>query len=125
MTSRSCAAVLVVEYDSDIREIVAAFLEAEGYLVEQAENGKRALELLPRMAQPTLILADLMMPVMDGFGLVEALRQDDRFATLPVVILSAAEVSLEGYRLLKKPIDLDHLSQIVNELCGRREIALP
>jgi two-component system response regulator RpaA len=112
---------LIVEDDADIRELVAAYLEAEGFRVEQAENGTRALEVLPLLQQPTLILADLMMPQMDGFGLVDALRQDDRFATLPVVILTAAEVSVEGYRMLKKPVDLDDLGQIVKELCRGRE----
>src|SRR5438128_9832210 len=110
MTTRSCAAILVVEDEPDIRAAVVEFLAAEGFQVWQAGNGQEALETLPRMPQPTLILADLMMPVMDGRALIAALRADDRFATLPIVILSAASgPGALGQRFLKKPIDLDDL----------------
>jgi CheY-like chemotaxis protein len=120
MTVSKCAAVLVVEDEPDIREAIAEFLRAEGFVVAQAENGREALELLPRMPQPTLILADLMMPLMDGMTLISALRDDDRFVTLPVVIVSAADIAAPlGYRLVKKPMDLDDLARIVAELCDR------
>jgi two-component system chemotaxis response regulator CheY len=121
MAPATCLAVLVVEDDADIREVVVRVLEDDGFQVYQAENGKRALEVLMDMPHPSLILADLMMPVMDGWSLIAALRQDDRLATLPVVIVSALDQSLpEGYRRVKKPIDLDDLVRIVGELCLRR-----
>jgi CheY-like chemotaxis protein len=120
MTSRKCLAVLVVEDDADIRDAVTATLETEGFRVFQAENGARALEVLRDMPHPSLILADLMMPIMDGFGLIQALSRDDHLATLPVVILSATDQKApEGYLRMKKPIDLDDLVKIVNELCAR------
>jgi CheY-like chemotaxis protein len=121
MTHPKCAAVLVVEDEADIRDAIVEFLRTDGYLVEEARNGLEALDRLPRMPQPTLILADLMMPYMDGMALIAALREDDRFATLPVVIVSAVSIAAPlGYRRLKKPIDLDHLSEIVGELCSRQ-----
>jgi len=121
MSSPQCIAVLVVEDDGDIREAVATALELEGFHVFVAENGVRALELLEAIPHPSLILADLMMPVMDGWQLIAALSQDDRLATLPVVLVSAnPEAGPEGFQRVKKPIDLDDLIKIVSELCVRR-----
>ena len=118
MSASRCLAVIVVEDDDDIREAVVTALEIEGFRVFQAENGARALEVLRTMPHPSLVLADLMMPVMDGWQLIGALSQDDRLATLPVVVVSANnEKSPQGYRQVKKPIDLDDLIKIVAELC--------
>jgi CheY-like chemotaxis protein len=120
MSSSQCLAVLVVEDDADIREAVAATLELEGFHVFQATNGAEALDVLRTMPHPSLVLADLMMPVMDGWQLIRALSDDDRFATLPVVVVSANDQKApEGYRQVKKPIDLDDLVKIVCELCIR------
>jgi CheY-like chemotaxis protein len=120
MSAARCLAVLVVEDDEDIRDAVTTALEAEGFHVFRAENGAAALEMLKTMPHPSLILADLMMPVMDGPSLIAALRLDDQFASLPVVIVSALDAnSPQGYRRIKKPIDLDDLLQIVSEFCLR------
>jgi CheY-like chemotaxis protein len=115
-----CVAVLVVEDEPDIRECVVQFLLMEGFHVYQAGNGLEAIEALRNMPQPALILADLMMPVMDGPSLIAALREDDQFASLPVVIVSASNNELSGYRRVKKPVDLDDLRIIVEEFCARR-----
>jgi CheY-like chemotaxis protein len=121
MSASRCVAVLVVEDDADIREAVATALELEGFHVFVAENGLSALERLKAMPHPSLILADLMMPVMDGWQLIAALLQDDRLATLPVVLVSAnPEAGPDGFPRVKKPIDLDDLIKIVSELCVRR-----
>jgi two-component system chemotaxis response regulator CheY len=121
LSAVQCLAVIVVEDDADIREAVVTALELEGFHVFQAENGARALEVLRTMPHPSLVLADLMMPVMDGWQLIGALSQDDRLATLPVVIVSANnEKSPGGFRQVRKPIDLDDLVKIVGELCMRR-----
>jgi len=116
-----CLAVLVAEDDDDIREVVAGALEAEGFQVYQANTGARALELLQEIPHPCLILADLMMPVMSGWELIRALSQDDRLATLPVVVISAVDQEApQGFRRVRKPFDLDELIRIVSELCARR-----
>jgi CheY-like chemotaxis protein len=121
MGTANCAAVLVVEDDLDIRDAVVDFLRIEGFQVYSAGNGLEALAVLPTMPQPALILADLMMPVMDGPSMIAALRADDQFATLPVVIVSALDADEpRGYRRVKKPIDLDDLLRIVNEFCVRQ-----
>jgi two-component system, chemotaxis family, chemotaxis protein CheY len=121
MTSARCIAVLVVEDDEDIRDLVVHVLEAEGFDVHQAQNGEQALSVLETMPQPALILADLMMPVMDGPSLIAALRGSAQFATLPVVIMSAISGETAGaYHRIKKPMDMNDLVQIVSEACRRR-----
>jgi CheY-like chemotaxis protein len=121
MNPVKCLAVLIVEDDDDIREVVAGALGNEGFQVYQANSGARALELLREIPHPSLILADLMMPVMDGWDLIKALSHDDRLATLPVVVVSAVDQEApHGFRRVKKPFDLDELVRIVAELCVRR-----
>jgi two-component system, chemotaxis family, chemotaxis protein CheY len=124
MTSESCpATILVVEDNEDIREAIAEILEQEGYRVAVAEDGVHALELLTEVARPCLLLVDLVMPKMDGWLLLQALSKNDRLATIPVVVLSAASSAsqLEGRIVVKKPVDMAILLQIVREhCCGER-----
>jgi len=121
LSSPGCLAVLVVEDDEDIRDAVVTALEVEGFHVFRAENGAAALEVLKTMPHPSLILADLMMPVMDGWQLIGALSRDDRLATLPVVVVSAStQDTPAGFLRMKKPIDIDDLIKIVGDLCVRR-----
>jgi CheY-like chemotaxis protein len=73
------------------------------------------------MPHPSLILADLMLPVMSGWDLIKALSENDRLATLPVVVVSAIDHdSPQGFRRVKQPIDVDEMVRIVSELCVRR-----
>jgi CheY-like chemotaxis protein len=60
--------VLVVEDDRDIRSSMELFLEEEGYAVVTADNGQAALERIPHLPQPSVVLLDLMMPKLDGYG---------------------------------------------------------
>ena len=115
--------MLVVEDDVDIREMLGELLEDEGYETALAKDGQQALELLSTIPRPCLVLADLVMPVMDGWDLLKALSLDDRFATIPVVIMSGANKNTfpSQTQVLKKPADNDILLQIVHEhCCGRR-----
>ena len=111
--------VLVVEDDDDIRECLADVLSEEGYTVETAENGREALQLLRRF-RPCVILLDLMMPVMDGWELLGELRSDGDWATLPVVVVSAANETKapEGVRqYLRKPVPINILLHAVKSYC--------
>jgi CheY-like chemotaxis protein len=120
MTGESCpASVLVVEDDEGIRDAIGDILEDEGYQVVLAENGEHALELLTEVARPCLLLVDLIMPRMDGWALLRALSHNDRFATIPVVVMSAMTdpARLAELKVVKKPIDLAILLEIVHEHC--------
>ena len=89
--------VLVVDDNADIRDYVTALL-ADDYRVETAPDGRSALEAI-RRHPPDLVLSDVMMPHLDGFGLLAALREDPHTAALPVIMLSARageEAAVEG-----------------------------
>ncbi|MCM2255245.1 MAG: response regulator [Vicinamibacteria bacterium] len=86
--------LLVVEDDAATRELVRRTLEADGWSVAEAENGKVALQ---RVAErmPSLILLDLMMPEMDGFEFVTELRKRPEWTGIPVVVVTAKDVTDE------------------------------
>ncbi len=83
-------ALLLVDDDERVREALVALLEAQGYPVVGAANGREALDVLRvRGLRPGLILLDLMMPVMDGWQFRAAQLADAELATVPVVVFSA------------------------------------
>ena len=91
--------VLVVEDDADLRELMRRWLEEEGWVVAEAENGRAALD---RVAEnrPELIVLDLMMPEMDGFSFLEALRQHVAWRSIPVVVVTAKDLTAEDRQRL-------------------------
>ncbi|ABC81760.1 MULTISPECIES: response regulator [Anaeromyxobacter] len=115
--------VLVVDDDPDILDAICDILEGEGYRVARARHG---LEALDRVAEeePSIILLDLMMPVMDGLAFAQALRQRRNGAPrIPIVVISAdgnpqkaASVGAQGY--LAKPFDIDALLAQVTDMAG-------
>jgi two-component system response regulator MprA len=115
--------LLLVEDDDDVRDAIAASLRDEGYVVAEAENGRRALEWLRRNADPCLVLLDLWMPVMSGMEMRAQMVQDPRLAALPLVVVTAAgdgkaqaeEMGAIGY--LRKPLDLRDLLETVERFC--------
>ncbi|HTP50381.1 MAG TPA: response regulator [Anaeromyxobacteraceae bacterium] len=80
--------ILVVDDDDDFRETLCEVLAQAGYPVQQAENGEVALQRIAEEA-PGIVLLDLKMPVLDGWGVVERMRQDPRSSHVPILILSA------------------------------------
>ncbi|RKH46862.1 ATP-binding protein [Corallococcus sicarius] len=90
--------ILLVDDNADLRAYVAGLLKRGFPHVETATNGQDALEQA-RLRPPDLILSDVMMPVLDGFGLVRALRADERTRAIPIILLSARagdEATVEG-----------------------------
>ena len=116
--------VLVVEDDRDTREMLERFLELEGFAVRTADNGEAALASLQRDGRPSIILLDLMMPVMNGWQFREAQRQQPHLADIPVVVVSAAGAStqlppIHADAWLPKPVDFDRLLDTIGTLCAR------
>jgi CheY-like chemotaxis protein len=115
--------ILVVEDNQDLRDAVCGVLEDEGYPVRGAANGRQALEALAMGPVPCLMLLDLMMPVMDGWQVLEALPVEAApAATFPIIVLSAARDRNARHpqvrRSLAKPVQIDVLLEAVQEYCG-------
>jgi CheY-like chemotaxis protein len=109
------ADVLVVDDDRDLRDTMAAVLRHEGYEVECAENGARALAMMHDV-KPRAILLDLAMPVMSGWELLEALHADARLSAIPTLVLSSMRAP-QGVMQLRKPVSLDDLVTTVDLMC--------
>jgi|GEM_PF-3374991 len=96
--------ILVIEDDPNAREVVRCQLEeVEGYQVHLVNDGLAGLEQVNRV-RPDLIILDLMLPGMDGFAVLEMLSQDSHTATIPVVVLSAKELTLAEQQYLRKRV---------------------
>jgi DNA-binding response OmpR family regulator len=113
------APILVVDDDPSILHTVAAILAMENYQVQTARNGAEALAAVER-TRPWLVLLDMRMPVLDGWGFARALRE--RGLQLPILVMTAAqdtrrwaeEIGAAGY--LAKPFDLMDLLNAVGQL---------
>ncbi len=90
---------LVVDDKAENREVLRRALEKEGWQVSEAENGQVALEKLAEQT-PSLILLDLMMPVMDGFEFVMEMHKLDSSPAIPIVVVTAKDVTEEDRRRL-------------------------
>ena len=86
--------VLLVEDDVETRALMASTLAKAGWMVSEAGNGQEALEMMP-VIQPRLILLDLMMPVMDGFGFLATLRARPEWQNIPVIVITAKDLTGE------------------------------
>jgi CheY-like chemotaxis protein/anti-sigma regulatory factor (Ser/Thr protein kinase) len=96
--------VLVVEDDEDIRLLIGRTLREENWLVSEAENGAVALERVIEQ-KPDLILLDLMMPVMDGFEFVQKLREDENNRWIPIIVVTAMDLTEEDRRQLASGVE--------------------
>jgi len=115
----SAGPILVVDDDPSIRAVVAQILDFEGYPVQTATDGAEALAAVAQ-ARPSLVLLDMRMPVLDGWGFARALAA--RGEQLPIVVMTAAqdarrwaeEIGAAGY--LAKPFELPDLLAVVERL---------
>jgi CheY-like chemotaxis protein len=118
--ARHCP-VLIVEDDSDLREMMAQLLTLEGFHSATVPNGKEALRYLSGSDTPDVILLDLMMPVMDGWEFRRVQQADPKLARVPTIVLSALDharaIDLKPAAFLKKPLDFDLLLQLVRQYC--------
>src|SRR6266850_1135649 len=115
------ARVLLVDDDPEILEATGQVLREWGYAVDEARDGQTALSLA-RNARPDLMLVDLMMPVMDGWTLIQRLRDEKVAPGVPVVVFSADRDTREKARhldaraALRKPFELEELQDVVERL---------
>lgn len=117
------ASVLIVEDDRDTREMLGRFLELEGFDVQTAANGELALQLL-QDEHPSVIILDLMMPVMNGWQFRVAQQNDPNLSQIPVVVVTAAGVredipAINADGWLSKPVDFDRLLAAIGPFCQR------
>jgi signal transduction histidine kinase/CheY-like chemotaxis protein len=96
--------VLLVDDDAPTRAVMRDILEKEGRTVCEAANGRIALEIMEREL-PSLILLDLMMPVMDGFEFAGEVRRRPEWSTIPIVVVTSHDVSKEERRQLNGYVD--------------------
>ena len=112
--------VLVVEDHADLRDMLAILLEGEGFSVQTATNGREALDRL-EAARPSVILLDLMMPVMSGDEFRQRQLADPRYSDVPVICMTAAHDGraradrLRAQAYFQKPLDFDQLIGAVRE----------
>jgi DNA-binding response OmpR family regulator len=125
--------LLIVEDDSDICALLETTLQFRGYRVATANNGREALELVHK-EHPILVIADIMMPQLDGFGLVHRLRIHPETRMIPVIFITATYVAREdrafalrigATRFIQKPVDLDVFLKIVEELIAQGPHSVP
>jgi two-component system chemotaxis sensor kinase CheA len=120
--------VLVVEDSFTVRELQRSILEAAGYRVVTARDGRDALDVLARDEDIALVLTDLEMPEVDGFELTRAIRADAGRSTLPVVVVTSlaseedrrrgVEAGADAY-MVKRSFDQQALLETVERLVGR------
>jgi CheY-like chemotaxis protein len=119
--------VLVVDDDAAIRELLRDILGAEGYEVDEAINGKEAVERA-RSNPPAAVLMDLMMPVVSGVEATTTLKNDPKTARIPILAMSAGRnintmagiVPADGF--VAKPFDLGALITAIERHVGRPEL---
>lgn len=105
--------ILIVDDERYIVDLLSDLLEDEGYRVLRAADGQAALDMLDRQV-PDLVVADVMMPRIDGVRLVSIIREHNK--ELPVILMSAAVTPrMDGVPFLPKPFDIDDLLAMIEE----------
>ena len=113
--------ILIVEDDPNISELVQMYLEKEGYTTKIAADGGQAVDLFRQM-RPDLVLLDIMLPVMDGWGVLRTIRQDSQ---TPVIMLTAKGETTDKVSGLKQGAD-DYITKPfeMKEVLARIEAVL-
>jgi CheY-like chemotaxis protein len=111
--------ILIVEDEPDIRSVMQESLESVGLSILTAANGQEALEKRGNNPGVSLILLDLMMPVMNGWQFLSAIDKNPLFKKIPIIVVSvfsdqAKDLNVRG--VIKKPFDLDNLLKQVNDI---------
>ncbi len=121
--------VLVIDDEEAVRQVLSRFLTKAGYEVRVAADAQEALQMAHSLSPPDLIVLDLMMPMMSGFELLNALRVNPEWTKIPVVVLTATMGYSAGYlqadALLQKPFDPVTVQAAIDAAIAAKSKALP
>ena len=114
--------ILVVDDDATVRDLVVRHLERAGFAVVTARGGQEGLRLA-RELRPAAVTLDIMMPDLDGWTVLAAIKGDPALAGIPVVLMSIVDHKSRGYALgatdyLIKPVDRAKLVETLTGICG-------
>ncbi len=108
--------VLIADDDRDARDTLAMLLAEDGFEAATAENGRRALDQL-ECGVPDVVVLDLSMPVLDGYGFLDEVRKNARWSRIPVVVTTGNpgcdRERMGVFAVLRKPIDVDELERLL------------
>lgn len=110
--------ILIVDDDKDIQSSMQMILELHGYAVTCVSNGQEAIEVLTQGPDPSVILLDLMMPVMDGLDFIKTVEARDLTKNIPIIVMTAARNKaheIEKYTTLLKPFEVTKLLSLIGE----------
>jgi CheY-like chemotaxis protein len=96
--------ILIAEDNPVNRELLRELLEVRGHTVAEACDGEEALRMIEQ-SQPDLVLLDIGMPLLDGFGVIRKIRENPRFASMPVVAVTAYAMQGDRERILSSKFD--------------------
>ena len=112
--------VLVVDDDKNIRDLLYQELKEEGFTVVEASDGIKAIDKI-KESKPDIIILDIMMPGMNGFGVAAVIKNDPEFKDIPVLILSIVDDKKRGLHLgidkyMTKPFEIEELLTEIKRL---------
>jgi CheY-like chemotaxis protein len=119
--------LLIVEDVPDILRLLEETLKFKGYNAVTARNGQEALELI-KQERPAMVITDIMMPKLDGFGLVHRMRINPETRNIPVIFLTATYVALEDKafalnigvtRFIEKPVNFERFLETIDQLLAQ------
>jgi CheY-like chemotaxis protein len=112
--------VLVVEDETELREMLRDLLQLEGFDVVVASDGGEALSLLPQIEHVCLVLLDLLMPGMNGWDFFAALKTSPTYAATPIVVTTSVprRAPAGANAVISKPLDVERVLSTVQKYCA-------
>jgi len=122
------ATVLIVDDEFAIADLLEMALTDEGYRVLTAANGRQGLARLAEGPRPDLVISDYMMPVLDGAGLIRAMRETEAHRDIPCIVMSSMPEAnvrerIDGYAaFVRKPFQIVAVMQLVESIIRTRQL---
>jgi CheY-like chemotaxis protein len=118
--------ILIIDDEYDIISSLEMILSFEGYAVLTAFHGADAMAILKSSPVPDLIISDMTMPVLDGYGLLNAVKSHDKLKNIPIILMSAAQLDhkkldkLHFELFMRKPLDIDRFLSDVKKVLAHK-----